>query len=129
MSDVTVEARHLRQATNRREKVSEDKSKTETQSRTDSLQQKESSLREEAKSLLRKKRKAIREGHATGGYCETGALLDVEKDLYKLLSRDMEEAKAKYGYSPDPKFKPKEVRDIELELHGLAYKPALVVKE
>jgi len=101
--------------------------KAKTESGAGGLQR-EAESREAEKQHLRKKIKAIREGHATGGYCETEKLHEEEKHLSKLLRADLEEAKKKHGYSPDPQFKPKEVRAIELELHGLSWKPELVVK-
>jgi hypothetical protein len=80
------------------------------------------------KEELQRKVKAIREGHLTGGYCDTEALHAEERKLDKIIRAQLEEAKAKHGYSPDPKFKHPEIRALELELHGLSWKPELVVK-
>lgn len=96
-------------------------------------QQRSGSIQPEAprsgeKEKLRKNIKAIREGHTTGGYCETEALHAEERKLDKVLRKDLAAAKEKHGYSPDPKFKHPEIRAIELELHGLSWKPELVVK-
>jgi len=99
---------------------------TKTQSGASSLQREEKSSRIEK---LRQERRAIREGHLTGGYCDTEKLLAVEKEIHAILAKDLEAAKEKHGYSPDPKFKHPEVRNIELELHGLAFRPRLVVAE
>lgn len=107
--------------------VNEDKTKTQAVAGTGSLQRSEESERGKIKEQLRKKIRSIREGHNTGGYCETEALQAEEKKLHAILSTELEEAKAKFGYSPDPKFKPSQVRTIELELNGLSYKPKLVV--
>ncbi len=101
----------------------------QTQSGPSGLQRKtESREREEVKAELRQRIKAIREGHATGGYCDTDKLKEAERPLWQLLTEDLEAAKKKHGYSPDPKFKHPEIRVIELELNGLAFKPELVVK-
>lgn len=81
------------------------------------------------KEKSRKQIKAIREGHLTGGYVETEALHAEEKKLDKILRKELDEAKEKHGYSPDPKFKHPEIRALELELHGLSWKPLLVVSE
>lgn len=81
------------------------------------------------KEKSRKQIKSIREGHYTGGYVETEALHAEEKKLDKLLRKELEAAKEKHGYSPDPKFKHAEIRALELELHGLSWKPLLVVSE
>lgn len=78
---------------------------------------------------IRKNIKAIREGHTTGGYCETEKLKEEEKKLYGVLSKKVEAAKARHGYSPDPKFKHPDIRALELEINGLSYKPLLVAQE
>jgi len=105
-------------------------SKTQVEPRTDRLQRgTQSQEREGIKKGLRKNIQAIREGHLTGGYCESEALKAEEKKLYAILATELEEAKARHGYSPDPKFKHAEIRKIELELHGLSWKPKLVVAE
>jgi hypothetical protein len=78
------------------------------------------------KEKLRREIKAIREGHLTGGYCETETLHAQEKKLDKILRAELEESKAKHGYSPDPKFKHPEIGVLELELNGLSWKPLLV---
>lgn len=96
---------------------------------TGSLQRSEEGERSEVKAALRKKIRSIREGHSTGGYCETEKLHQEERKLHAILSTELEEAKAKHGYSPDPKFKPAAVRTIELELNGLSWKPKLVVAQ
>lgn len=85
--------------------------------------------RDAQKAKLRKEIKAVREGHGTGGYCETETLHEKEKALYKILSAELDAAKEKYGYSPDPKFKHPEIRTLELELNGFSWKPTLVVKQ
>jgi hypothetical protein len=81
------------------------------------------------KAELRRKIESIRRGHATGGYCETEALQVEEKKLHKVLSEELEALKQLHGYSPDPKFKHPAIRAVEVELHGLSWKPTLVVKE
>jgi hypothetical protein len=100
---------------------------------TSSLQRQESGgesqEREQVKKNLRKKIIAIRQGHATGGYCETEQLIGEEKKLHAILSSELEQLKARHGYSPDPKFKHPEIRAVEVELHGLSFKPRLVVAE
>lgn len=110
-----------------------EKDKTETAGGVSGLQRgpssSESKERERIKTELRKKITSIRQGHTTGGYCETEKLLEVEKQLHAILSAELEEAKAKHGYSPDPKFKHPTIRAIEVELYGLAFKPKLVVAE
>lgn len=100
--------------------------KEKTQSGTGSLQR-EAGGHEVKTEKLRKEIKAIREGHRTGGYCETEELHAQEKALWRILSEDLEAAKKKHGYSPDPKFKHAEVRALELEINGLSWKPQLVV--
>lgn len=102
--------------------------KAETQLGTGGLQR-EAGRERNTKDWLRQKIQAIRAGHLTGGYCETEALHAEEKKLDKILRKELEDAKAKHGYSPDPKFKHAEVRALELELNGLSWKPELVVKE
>lgn len=97
----------------------------ETQQGTGGLQRKAEG-REVEKNKLRKEIKAVREGHATGGYCETEKLQAAEKQLYKILSGELAEAKEAHGYSPDPRFKHKDIRAVEVELHGLCWKPLLV---
>lgn len=102
----------------------------EAQRGTGSLQRsKESEERNSIKAELRKKIKGIREGHTTGGYCESEALKAEEKKLHAVLSTELEEAKSKFGYSPDPKFKHPTIRALELERDGLSFKPRLVVAE
>lgn len=100
--------------------------KAKVESGPDSLQRKEKGSSIEA---LRKKRVAIKEGHLTGRYCDTEALIEVEKEIYTTLSKDLEAAKKKHGYSPDPKFKHAEIRALELEINGLAFRPRLVVAD
>lgn len=105
--------------------------KTHHQSGTGSVQrsQKEGSGRakEDRLKTLRKERMAIKEGHTTGGYCDTEALHAKEKEIWKVLSEDLAAAKEKHGYSADPKFKHPEIRALELEINGLSWKPQLVV--
>lgn len=101
--------------------------KESTESRTGSVQR-EASSHEEKVRKLRKEIKAIREGHLTGGYCETEKLVEKEKALWQILSADLEHAKEEHGYSPDPKYKHAKIRALELEINGLAFKPTLVVK-
>lgn len=104
--------------------------KAQTQSGPSGLQrQAESREREGIKAEVRKKIRAIREGHNTGGYCETEKLIEAEKPLHAILSAELEELKRRHGYSPDPKFKHPEIRAVEVELHGLSFKPRLVVAE
>ena len=81
----------------------------------------------DAKDGIRKNIRKIREGHLTGGYCESEALQAEEKKLYAILATELEAAKQKHGYSPDPKFKHTKVRELELEINGLSWKPRLVV--
>lgn len=85
--------------------------------------------REEIKSGLRKKIRSIREGHTTGGYCDTDTLVAEEKKLHAILATELEEAKAKHGYSTDPKFKHPDIRKLELEINSLAFRPRLVVAD
>ena len=85
--------------------------------------------RDEEKTVLRKNIKAIREGHLTGGYCDSEELQAEEKRLSKLLREDLEAARKEHGHTQDPKFKHADVRRIELELNGLSWKPTLVAKE
>jgi hypothetical protein len=87
----------------------------------------EASGRSGEKAILRTNIKAIREGHLTGGYCDTEKLHAAERALHPILTKELEAAKAKHGYSPDPKFKHPEIRVLELELNGLSWKPRLVV--
>lgn len=101
--------------------------KGQAQSGTHTLQRDEG--REIEKQKLRQKIRSIREGHTTGGYCDSEALKVEEKKLDKILRAELKEAIDRHGYSPDPRFKAKEVRDIEVELNGLSWKPTLVVKE
>jgi hypothetical protein len=89
--------------------------------------QRSQTTREQEKDILRYERRQIREGHLSGGYCNTEKLLNVEGRLWRLLAEDIEEAKEKHGYSPDPKFKHPEIRKLELERDGLAFRPRLVV--
>ncbi len=111
--------------------MSEHKEKADAASGTGSLQRstQEGSGRAEENSIkaLRQKQLSIKEGHGTGGYCDTEALLEVERQIFKLQSKALAEAKEKHGYSPDPKFKHPDVRRLELEVNGLAYKPKHVV--
>lgn len=108
--------------------MSEEKNKTQVESRTGGLQRQESS-REKEKRELRKKIRSIREGHLTGGYCETEALQAEEKKLYAILKQEFDELTAQHGYSPDPRFKHKDIRTVEVELNGLSWKPRLVVAQ
>jgi hypothetical protein len=104
--------------------------KTETQRGASGLQRETSSgetQRQEIKAELRKKIQAIRQGHTTGGYCETEKLVAEEKKLHAILCTELEELKLKHGYSPDPRFKHRDIRAVEVELNGLAFKPKLVV--
>lgn len=110
-----------------------EKDQTKDQSRAGSLQRgpsrEEIAEREQIKANLRLEVRAIREGHSSGGYCNTEKLVQVEKKLHAILSTELEELKARHGYSPDPKFKHPHIRAVEVELNGLAYKPRLVVAE
>lgn len=90
------------------------------------LQRTESSSK---KQQLRNEILAIRQGHTTGGYCDTEKLHAKEKLLDKVLRKELKEAIEKHGYSPDPRFKHRDVREVEVELNGLSWKPTLVVKE
>ncbi len=106
--------------------------KTKTQSGPGSIQRQtkgDESERQRIKGKFREEIKAIREGHATGGYCDTEKLKASERKLHGVLATELEELKAKFGYSPDPKFKHPSIRAVEVELYGLSYKPELVVKE
>lgn len=78
---------------------------------------------------LRQKIEAIRRGHATGGYCETEKLQGEERKLARFLDEDIAALKEKHGYSPDPKFKHKDIRALEVERNGFSWQPTLVVKE
>jgi len=104
--------------------------KTETQRGPGSVQRETSSgetQRQEFKAELRKKIQAIRQGHATGGYCETEKLIGEERKLHAVLCTELEELKLKHGYSPDPRFKHPTIRAVEVELNGLSFRPRLVV--
>lgn len=107
--------------------------KTKTQPGTGSVQRRTSreevSEREKIKANLRIEVRSIREGHGTGGYCNTEKLVAVERKLHAILSTELEELKAEHGYSPDPKFKHPHIRAVEVELNGLAFRPKLVVAE
>lgn len=100
--------------------------KTKTVAGTGSLQR-STQGREDVKAELRQRIKAIREGHTTGGYCDTEKLKQAERPLYDILTDELEEAKKRHGYSTDPKFKHAAIRNLELEINGLAFKPRLVV--
>ena len=106
-----------------------EEAKTKTESRPSGLQRRQESEGERSKRELRQKIRSIREGHTTGGYCDSEALVVEEKKLHAILSKELDEAKAEHGYSPDPKFKHPTIRTIEVELNGLSYKPRLVVAE
>lgn len=99
-------------------------SEEKAESRSGALQRDES----EAKKI-RQTIKAIREGHTTGGYCETEKLQAEEKKLWKILQAKLDDAKERHGYSTDPKFKHAEIRALELEINGLSWRPTLVVKQ
>lgn len=110
-----------------------EETKTQTQQGTGSLQRRESreeiGEREKIKANLRLEIRSIREGHGTGGYCQTEKLVAVEKKLHAILSTELEALKKEHGYSPDPKFKHPNIRAVEVELNGLSFRPRLVVAE
>lgn len=108
-----------------KQKPKMDEKKT-AQSGTRGLQRDE---KEKVKAELRHKILSIRQGHTTGGYCDSEALKAEEKKLDKVIRVELAEAIEKHGYSADPKYKHKEVREIEVELNGLSWKPTLVVKD
>jgi len=93
--------------------------KEEAQSGARSLQREAS--RTEAIQEQRKKVQAVRQGHATGGYCESESLKAEEKILAKILSEAIEHAK-KIGDDVT-------VRSYTREINGLSWKPRLVVAE
>jgi len=91
--------------------------KTKDQPGTGSLQRQESSSEE---TQIRQKIKAIREGHTTGGYCDTEKLKAAEKELWsRILTKRL--ANAKEGTA--------EHRDLTREIQSLAFRPKLVVAE
>ncbi len=98
------------------------------ESKKEEAQQRSGGLQRGEKEKLREKILSIRHGHTTGGYCDSETLKVEEKKLHKILSAELAEAKEKFGYSPDPKFKHANIRAIEVELYGLSWKPELVVK-
>jgi len=100
--------------------------KTKTESGAGGLQRSPSQS-EENLEALRQERRSVREGHRSGGYCDTEALHKIEKQIWQVLTARLDAAKKKHGYTPDPRFKHADIRAIELELDGLAWKPTLVV--
>jgi len=100
-----------------------EKAKAEAVTGAGSLQRKEGSV-EEVKADLRKKIRSIREGHGTGGYCDTEALKAEEKKLHHVLSVEIEEAEAKHDHQSQAI-----ATANKRELAGLSYRPKLVVAE
>jgi len=93
--------------------------KTKAQSGTGSLQQGASQSREQK---VRSKINAIRQGHATGGYCDTDALKEQEKELDGILVE-----KIKALEIADASGNRAAVALIERERKSFAWKPKLVV--
>jgi hypothetical protein len=79
----------------------------------------QSNEREQNKNALRKERQAIKEGHATGGYCQTEKLHAVEKKLHAILTEERDQA-VEDGDKPTAK-------TTAHELAGFSYAPRLVV--
>lgn len=98
-------------------------SETKTQRGAGALQRDpsktEGQIHDEVLAGLRQKIRSIREGHATGGYCDTAALHVEEKKLDAILRTDLEAAKE--GSI--------EQRNIKRELASLSYRPRLVVAQ
>jgi hypothetical protein len=82
----------------------------------------ESQEREQIKDALRKERRAVKEGHLTGGYCETEALHKVERKLHAILSAEIEECEAQPNEGNATR-----KRALQRELAAFSWKPKLVV--
>lgn len=96
-----------------------EKDKTQTQSGINSLQRETQS----GEDWQRKKVKAVREGHATGGYIETEELKAEEKKLAEILSKKIADAEREKGHAATA-----EIRGIQREIAGFCWRPQLVVK-
>jgi len=75
----------------------------------------------ESKAAILKEITAIRQGHATGGYCDTEALKVEEQKLHGILEAEVNAEEKK---QPRDDFR---IRSIKREIAALAYKPRLVV--
>jgi hypothetical protein len=80
--------------------------------------------KERIKEGYRKKIRSIREGHITGGYCETEILQQAEKSLASILNTELEEIER----SGQPG-QAQRIFAIERELRGFSWKPRLVVAQ
>lgn len=85
------------------------------------IQRGEKEARQRIKRAIEKDCQSIREGHTSGGYCDTEQLLASEKRLAAIIQTEIEEAI--------------EARDrnlqfaLERQLRGFAWKPRLVVAQ
>jgi len=94
-----------------------------TQRGTGSLQRsKEGGDAENKKAELKKEIRGIREGHTTGGYCETVKLLEKEKELHNIIVKEIEDLEHSKEAGSGLK-----AATLKRELAGLAYRPRLVV--
>jgi len=101
-------------------------SKTQTESGPDRLQRsaKEISSTGPVEKDLRKKITAIRQGHLTGGYCETETLHAEEKKLHKIISDQIAELEDK-----KPNNWQQHTAALRKELAAFSWKPRLVVAD
>jgi FKBP-type peptidyl-prolyl cis-trans isomerase (trigger factor) len=110
---------------NKTKTMKHEEAKAEAQRRPGSLQREtkgEQVTREQIKANLRKEIKAVREGHVTGGYCDTEALQAQEKKLHAILTKELEDIGSTQDYASVEHRKL-----INKELAGLSWKPRLVV--
>ena len=101
-----------------------EETKTQTLARAGGLQRsaEESKERESIKAKIRKEIAIIRQGHATGGYCDSEKLRAAERPLYTILASELEELEAKVANPNNPA-----TVAVRRELAGLSYQPRLVV--
>lgn len=71
------------------------------------------------KEAVKAKVEAVRQGHTTGGYCDTDSLMEGERQLHAIISAEIEEAQIIRDSGA--------IKRLERELAGLAYRPRLVV--
>ncbi len=93
--------------------------KSKTQPGISSLQRETSS--EKGQPDLETQIKAIREGHTTGGYCDTEELHKKEKQLFRILTAALEEAEKDREHE--------RVRILKRRIEALSFRPKLVVAE
>lgn len=89
--------------------------KGHAESRPGSIQREESAGEKKIRATI----KAIREGHTTGGYCDTEALKAEEKKLHAILATKLEAAEKERDQPA--------IKSLNREINSLAYKPRLVV--